>query len=267
MTCCVSDIIQAIEKLAPAELAAAWDNSGLQVGDGAWSVQLIWVALDPLPEVVSRACEANVDMLVTHHPLIFKPFRRLDMATPDGATIAWAVQHQLAIFSAHTNLDAVKGGTNDMLASKIGLKDVTSLDFSSDEGVHNLGRIGRLPKETTLMSLALQLKQTLGIDSLKIAGRSNLIIRNAFICSGSGSSLLPEFIRSGADVFISGDLKYHDARAIEAAGKGLVDIGHFASERVMIEVLSTQLSRLLKGSGKAIAVEPYLFEKDPFVMI
>ena len=181
--------------------------------------------------------------------------------------IAAAIQYHMAIYAAHTNLDAVQDGINDVLAAKIGIKDIAMLNLSPNEDVQNLGRIGFLPRETTLISFAREIKGKLGVAALKIAGEQNLTLRRAFICAGSGSSLLSEFLRSEADVFISGDIKYHDARAIEAAGKGLVDIGHFASEHVMVEELSRRIGQLLTAEETAVTVKPYLLEKDPFMVI
>jgi dinuclear metal center YbgI/SA1388 family protein len=267
MTCRVADVIQVIEKLAPVDLASSWDNVGLQVGTRAWPVQTIWVALDPIPEVVSNACEANVDMLVTHHPLIFKPLTAVDVATPEGAIIQLAIQHRMAIYAAHTNLDTVNDGINDMLALEIGLKNIAPLAASLKDGLQDFLRVGFLSEETTLMSFARNIKEILGVDSVRIAGNTDLKIKKAAVCCGSGSSLLSAFFISEADVFVSGDLKYHDARAIEGAGKGLVDIGHFASEHVMVEAFSKRLGQGLMDEGRSVRVEPYRFEKDPFVVV
>jgi dinuclear metal center YbgI/SA1388 family protein len=267
MECCVGDVADAIETLAPPDLAAAWDNAGLQVGNTAWPVHLIWVALDPLPEVVSSACKADVDLLVTHHPLLFRPLKRVDAATPQGAMIALALKSDMAIYAAHTNLDAAAGGINDMLASKIGLEEVGLYTETLTDNNQHLVRIGRLPKKKSLILLARELKKSLDVHALKIAGDPNLEVSKVFLCSGSGSSLLPEFMVSGMDVFISGDLKYHDARAIEMAGKGAVDIGHFASEHLMIEGFSDRLARLLRRRELDVTVTPYRHEKDPFVAL
>ena len=132
MTSTVSHIIAILNRLAPAHLAESWDNVGLQFGDGAWPVKKIEVALDPLPEVVAEACENDVDLLVTHHPLFFKPIKNIDCATPVGRIVSLAAANRLAIFSAHTNLDAVIGGVNDVLARMVGLDDYRPLSPQPD---------------------------------------------------------------------------------------------------------------------------------------
>ncbi|MGB8721116.1 MAG: Nif3-like dinuclear metal center hexameric protein, partial [Desulfobacterales bacterium] len=105
MTACVNDICHVMEAIAPARLAESWDNVGLQVGHRGWPVETVMVALDPLTAVVAAACRVGAGLLVTHHPLIFKPLERLDLETPLGAILDMALKHRLAIFAAHTNLD------------------------------------------------------------------------------------------------------------------------------------------------------------------
>ena len=197
MECCVGDVADAIETLAPPDLAAAWDNAGLQVGNTAWPVHLIWVALDPLPEVVSSACKADVDLLVTHHPLLFRPLKRVDAATPQGAMIALALKSDMAIYAAHTNLDAAAGGINDMLASKIGLKEVGLYTETLTDNNQHLVRIGRLPKKKSLILLARELKKSLDVHALKIAGDPNLEVSKVFLCSGSGGNIQKCFTMGG----------------------------------------------------------------------
>jgi dinuclear metal center YbgI/SA1388 family protein len=121
MTGTVAHIVRILDRLAPPRLAESWDNVGLQLGDPSWPVKKIWTALDPLPEVVAKACEQEVDVLVTHHPLFFKPIQRIDCGKPLGRIVEMALSRRLAIFSAHTNLDSVQGGVNDVLAGRMGL--------------------------------------------------------------------------------------------------------------------------------------------------
>ena len=130
----VADVIQIMEAIAPISLAEDWDNVGLQAGEKGWPVEKIWIALDPTPEVVSVACENKVDLLITHHPLIFSPLKMVDFSEPLGNIIRLAGNHKMAIFSAHTNLDNARNGLNDILAKKIGLKDTKVLKQTSSIG-------------------------------------------------------------------------------------------------------------------------------------
>jgi len=126
----VADIIEVMGVIAPTRLAEAWDNVGLQVGQMDWPVKTIWIALDPSPDVVSAACQKHIDLLITHHPLIFNPLRSIDFNSATGNSIRMAAQNQLAIFAAHTNFDSAAGGLNDTLARRIGLSNLKTLDKS-----------------------------------------------------------------------------------------------------------------------------------------
>ena len=117
----LADIIKIMETIAPRGFAEEWDNSGLQLGKKDWPIRSIWVALDPLPEVVAAASREDVDLLITHHPLIFRPLNSLDFSTPVGAIVRMATQHEVAVYSAHTNFDIVNKGLNDILAARIGI--------------------------------------------------------------------------------------------------------------------------------------------------
>jgi len=368
----IFDIIKAMETIAPIWLAEEWDNVGLQVGQKNWPVRTIWIALDPGPDVVNDACRNGVDLLITHHPLIFHPLRSINLNTAVGAIIQKAIQHQMSIFSAHTNLDNAIDGLNDVLARRIGIKNLKVLgkvgatenyklalyvpmayeqqilnaifetkageiglytccsfrnkgtgtyrpgssskpfagkvdeishadeirietvvrksDLNSviehvrknhpyetmaydiyplieNEDRQGSGRIGDLGESTKLISFARSIKENLGLNSLKIVGNPDLTVDTAAVCTGSGSSLINNFISSGAQVYISGDLRYHDARAVEDANLGLIDIGHFASEHLIVDVLADRLEKILSKDGFYVKVEAYGLENDPFMIL
>ncbi|MDP2643644.1 MAG: Nif3-like dinuclear metal center hexameric protein [Desulfobacterales bacterium] len=263
MTATIADITLAMEIIAPSCLAEEWDSIGLQVGRDDWPVQTIWVALDPLRPIVAAACTAGVDLLITHHPLIFTPLTSVDFNTNVGAIIQMASQNNLAIFCAHTNLDASRGGINEILATRIGLKNLESLDSEAENG-SGIGRIGDLDGGTDLLSFAKSVKENLHLNSINMAGAPDLPVERAAVCSGSGSGMLNLFLSSGAQVFVSGDLKYHDARTVEGANLGLIDIGHFASEHLIVESVAERLDQILAGSGFNVKVEAYRLETDPF---
>jgi len=275
------DIIRILDNLAPPSLAEEWDNSGLQLGNPAWPVNKIWVALDPTIQVVEAACAQEVDLLITHHPLIFKPLKALEFHTPLGAVINMATRHNLAIFTAHTNLDSAPGGLNDIFAHRIGLKDMEPLapggeveHFKQDiyhlishERRPGIGRMGHLDKAMDLISLARAIKEKMGLKSVKFVGDPHLSVKKVAVCTGSGSSLLSIFFASGAQVYISGDIKYHDARDVEAAHLGVIDIGHFASEHFIAVDLAARLGTIFTESGINAAIEACDIEIDPFKVL
>lgn len=372
MTACVDDICNLMETIAPARLAESWDNVGLQVGDRRWPVKTVWVALDPLAPVVAAACRAGVDLLITHHPLVFKPLKRIDLETQMGAIIQMALTHRLAIFSAHTNLDSANDGLNDLLARRIGLSSIGALspvdeppawkvvltvpeslqadackilqqenETSQMAGFHDgaggpvpeaprltltrigsldagqgsdalsegwrieavvsrrridgllkeftaalsgrvdweiiplaerksrlgLGRIGLLPAPMTLEALARQVKNRIPVETVRFAGEKDLVVKKVAVCTGSGSSLLEDFAGSGAEAYISGDLRYHDARWAEETGRGLIDLGHFASEHLVVGDLAERLQTVFDRRGLKVKAKAYDGESEPFKLI
>jgi len=269
----VKDIIGLMEDIAPGNLAEDWDNSGLQIGDRNWPVNKVLVALDPSPPVLQSACEKNADLLITHHPLMFKPLKNLILDTPLGKIIDLSVRHRLAIFSAHTNLDSVKGGLNDFFAEKIGLKNLSLLVSKDDsllypvENQHGIGRIGELELPVSLAVFSDKLKSEFGLSALKVSGPLEMTVKKIAVCTGSGSGLMKEFFATDADVYITGDLKFHDAKDAEMNSRGLIDVGHFASEAIMIDLIADRLNEKIKEKGLDICVEALKVEEDPFQYI
>ena len=193
-----------------------------------------------------------------------------------GSVIQAAAGHKLAIFAAHTNFDSAADGINDLLAFRVGLADLKVLkrgdhpceDSATDDiQKQGLGRVGELEETMELLPLALSIKKKLGLKYIKIAGKPDLPVRRVAVCSGSGSGLMKDFYSSGAQVFISGDLRYHDAREVEALNLGLIDMGHFASEYLAIEVLAKRLDKILTADGKDVKVEACRLENDPFLVL
>jgi GTP cyclohydrolase I len=271
--CCVADIVQLMERLAPSYLAEEWDNCGLQVGSVQWPVKKIWVALDPLPEVVRAAAAQRVDLVITHHPLLFRPLRSIDVQTPQGGIIETALTARTAIYSAHTNLDSAREGVNTILARTIGLKKLSPLVSNmvalqpSDPGRRlGMGRVGTLDAPLTLDALIARIKKRLNLSAVKVAGDLQIEVRRAAVCSGSGSSLLEAFLDTDAQVYISGDLHYHAARTVEDAGRALIDVGHFASEHLVIDALVDQVRDAIQDHGWRVSIEPCRLERDPFIL-
>lgn len=277
----VANIIQIMNELAPPLLAEEWDNVGLQIGDSRQKVRCIWIALDPSPEVVKAACQEKVDLLITHHPLIFKPLTSIDFDTPGGSIIKMATHHKLAIFSAHTNLDIVRHGVNDVLAKRLGLRNLAVLQpvkvgeqaktdvapLTGGEAEYGIGRTGSLAKASSLKSLVSMVKKRLKLNYVKVAGDLEMKVTRVAICSGSGSSLMQAFLASKAQAYISGDIHYHDAREAETANRAIIDIGHFPSEHLMIDALAQQLGKVISKHGIEAEIMACDIEKDPFKII
>ena len=268
----VNDIISVMESLAPQRLAESWDNSGLQCGNRTWPVKHIVVALDPSLSVVKTACEKKADLLITHHPLIFRALKNIVLDSPVGEILELSIRNRLAIFSAHTNLDSVKGGLNDIFAKKLRLENCRFLEPAIENaetaaGSHGLGRVGELSSSVNLGGLGETIKTTLGLARLKISGPLLMPVKKIAICTGSGSGLMKQFLSTDADVYISGDLKFHDAKDAETHHRALIDVGHFASEILMIPLIVGRLSDRFREKSIDVTVEGLAVETDPFQYI
>ncbi len=268
MTVTVRHIMGALEDVAPGRLAEEWDNVGLQLGHPAWPVDRILVALDPTPGVVTEAIRAGINLIVTHHPLIFRPLRQLDLSTASGTLLQRLIEGRVAVITAHTNLDSVQGGINDILCAMLDLTQVTVLQPAATDDPHcGLGRVGELVRAVPLKILTAAIKQGMGLSQIRYAGDPEHPIQRVAVCSGSGSSLLEVFLASSADVFVTGDVRYHDAREIEANGRGIIDIGHFESEQIIVPHLAERLSAELAAKGLQVSVAQATSEATPFKFV
>jgi dinuclear metal center YbgI/SA1388 family protein len=192
-----------------------------------------------------------------------------------------AAHHKLAIFSAHTNLDIVRDGVNDVLAQRLGLQNPTVLKpvqvgerakeeiaaLSGGEAEFGIGRIGSLAKAGSLNSLVSMVKKRLKLDFVKVAGDLEMKVTRVAICSGSGSGLMEAFLSSKAQAYISGDIHYHDALEANSLNRAIIDIGHFPSEHLMVDALARQLENVISKAGIEAEIVACTIEKDPFRII
>jgi len=228
----------------------------------------VLVALDAGSEVVGEAKELGCECLVTHHPLLFRPIQTLRTDSWPGSVIALAVVSGINIIAAHTNVDAARGGTNGQLKDLLGLEGVSPIEVDarlSDESQYiGIGLVGELPRELNMGELARQLSDSLDGAGIKMVGDPGKTVRRAAICTGSGASLIGDVVSAGADVYITGDIKYHDAKLAEECGLAILDVGHFASEKLVLEPIAALLaSKALEEGGKLESVVSRS-EKDPF---
>jgi dinuclear metal center YbgI/SA1388 family protein len=177
------------------------------------------------------------------------------------------------VYSAHTNFDSVSSGLNDIFADRIGLSNCHVLDDAKiikkeSERCHGIGRIGVLPQSVKLNQLATSLRQRMHLNAIRMAGDPDLVVTKVAICTGSGAGLLDKFISSDAQVYISGDIKYHDAISVIENGKGVIDVGHFASEQIMLDVVAKRLKKRIQAlTSPAIIGEACHLEEDPFTVL
>jgi dinuclear metal center YbgI/SA1388 family protein len=336
-------ICEVIEQWAPKYLAEEWDNVGLQVGDPQQHVKQLLVALNVTSDTIKQAKEVGAQMIVAHHPLIFRPLKKICADSVVGSIVIEAIRNGIAIYTAHTNLDSAKHGINDLLATKLGLdtteilsstyqeklvKIVVFVPAGYEDAVRNamaeagagwignysycsfqskgsgtflpraganpfigtqgtveeveeyrletiaresevkrivaamrkahpyeevaydayalendgehvgLGRIGKLPQPIPVTDLIAKVKGYLGCGYVRIVGDQDRMVNKIAVCGGSGAGFIGKAIAMGADVLITGDVKYHEAQEAVAQGLILLDAGHFATEQIVVPVLA-----------------------------
>lgn len=242
------DIIECMNEIAPICLAESWDNVGLLVGDKNSTVKKILVALDALNPVIDEAIAIGADLIITHHPIFLKGLSKINSDTLEGK-IYKLIKNNISVYSAHTNFDCAEGGTNDILAKLLSLQNIEILEqtytinVGSQTKIYGIGRIGLLDKQITLLEFSKFVKQKLGLDNLNIVGDLSKPIKKVALCTGSGSEYLNTAIAKKADVYISGDIKYHIANDAKEIGIALIDGTHYATENIAMPVLKDYLQQ------------------------
>lgn len=229
----VQQVYDFINECAPFETQVAYDNSGLLVGDPHAEVKGIHVALDVTERVIDEAMENGANLIVTHHPLMFSPVKRLVTDDYEARLIMRLLHEGISLISAHTNLDQAPGGINDVLAQRIGLTDVTGEGFV---------RAGSLPTPMTACELAKSIGGALG-DVVRVMGDPSVVISKIGMCSGSGADEWPAAAAMGAQAFLTGEAKHHIALEAADAGVVILEAGHHATEEPGIFALADALQK------------------------
>ena len=223
------EIIDSIESVAPRSAQEEWDNSGMQVGDTGREVSSVLLTTDITEDVVNEAIMHGCQLIISHHPLLFRGLKQVCGQTPQARVVEQAIKHNIAIYSAHTNLDSVEGGINTRLADKLGLQGVSGLVVSG------LGAIGKLPKPMNYLDFIAHVRDILQCTYVRYTRPAREQIQTVALCGGSGAEFISEAITQGADVYITADCKYHEFQ--DADGQiGLIDIDHWISERHAREI-------------------------------
>ena len=231
----VAELVELLEEMAPPQLAENWDNVGLMLGRQNKPVHKILLALDMTAETVAQALAFKADVLITHHPAIFKRLPQITDGNWQQELLLQLAEHGIAVYSAHTNLDCVSNGVNDSLVKRLGLTDDDIFDNSN-----GLGRIGYV-KNCSLDEFALMVKKALHADYV-VVGDAARQVHKVALCGGAGSDLIEEALRQNADTLLTGDVKYHDAQRAVFSGLNIVDAGHQCTEWPVLEDLADRLS-------------------------
>lgn len=233
----VRDIANAIEEFAPLRLQEDYDNAGLQVGDPMASVNAVMLCLDVTMEVLAEARKRQCDMIVSHHPLIFRGLKSLTGADETQRIVIEAMRSGVAIYSAHTNLDSAWNGVSHEMAHMLGMTGLQVLIPNGEDARTGLGVIGDVNPTPTLEFLR-KVKDKFGVKALRYSSQSKaIVVKRVALCGGAGASFIRDAMAAGADIYVTGDVKYHD---FASYGNDMViaDIGHYESELCSMKIFS-----------------------------
>ena len=235
----VKDIIRVIEEFAPLSLQEGWDNSGLCIGSPEDVVSSVLLGLDCTPELVDEAIACGADMIVTHHPLIFSGLKKISPDNPVGEAVIKAIKAGISIYAAHTSADKVIAGVSGAMAARLGLEDVQILDEDGDGT--GLGVVGDLAEPMTSDELIEFVKDRFGLKAMRTSRPLEGQISRIAMCGGSGGSLIGAAMKSGAQLYLSGDISYHNF--FTRKGFMIMDIGHYESEKEIVEILFSLIKK------------------------
>lgn len=255
-------VIELLEKQSPKSYACDWDNVGLLVGREDKEIQKIYIALDATDEAIEEAIANGADMLLTHHPMIFKGMKRVTQEDFIGRRIIRLIQNDMVYYAMHTNFDVM--GMADLAADYLGISDTRVLEITSvsETGEEGIGRYGSLKKEMTVRECCEEVKQAFSLENVKVFGDLERKVKTAAISPGSGRSVISNALQAGVDVLITGDIDHHEGIDAVAQKLMVIDAGHYGVEHIFIPYMEQYLKR--EAKELEIAVQPLTF---PFQII
>ncbi|PKM66142.1 MAG: Nif3-like dinuclear metal center hexameric protein [Firmicutes bacterium HGW-Firmicutes-2] len=240
----LSEIIKIIESIIPIEAIEPGDPSGIQIGQYHKDIKHIRVALEASIDVIEGAIKDKVDLLFVHHPLIYTPLQSICDDTVSGSKIYKLIRHDIALYVAHSNMDRATNGLNRYFGHKIGLENITEMSLD----IHGYILSGSLKKPMILKNYVASLGNQLSTPNLKYVGDDQKIIKKVAFVTGSGMSLLKEKMFEEVDVFLTGDLKYHDAMWVYESGYSVIDVTHYGSEIIVTDLMEALLEEHMDKS-------------------
>lgn len=247
------DVIKVLETKYPRLLAYDWDNVGLQVGSLNKKASVVLITLDVTKDVVREAVRLKADLIISHHPLIFKPVASIATDSPRGWMIDRLIKNDIALYAMHTNYDLAEGGMNDRLAALLGIREPKLLDETE-----RIGRYGAVDPDTT-SGFIRKVKERLGIASVRFIGSADKPVAIVGVSGGSGSNHVGQAKKQGCDLYITGDVTYHTALDCVAMGLNVLDVGHYA-EKIFKTAIYEELTAVFPAINFVISG----VETDPY---
>lgn len=253
-----SDVITILEQLAPESIACSWDNTGLLLGSREKEVRRIAVTLDVTDAVVEEALAWKADLIVSHHPLIFVPMKKITTDGMNGRRIWKLAGADIACYAMHTSFDSAPKGMAWLAASRLGLEEMEVLDDKMNdtdaEGVIRevgIGMVGNLPKPVPCSVFIRQVKEVFSIPAVSVYTASpEAMIQRVALCPGSGKDYIASAIKSGAQVYLTGDVGHHNGLDAREMGLTVIDASHYHMEKIFVPYVREYLQSNLEGAAK-----------------
>ena len=264
----MSELIAEIEVIAPRELEEDWDNCGMQINMGNTEVNRILIALEITKGVIAEAMMKEIDFIITHHPLLFQKIDVVDNNNITGNYVIDLIRAGISVYSAHTTFDDAFGGNNEYLADILGLSRIRRIKnkrqaMKGDSREFVIGRMGNFSEPITMEAACRLVEKALGINKgeLKTVGDPNKIISTVGLCTGAGGDTMNAAIKNGCDLFITGDIRHHEAQNAREKGICLIDAGHYGTEKIFSENFA---DKLRKNVGTKIQIIESEINTNPF---
>lgn len=268
----LSEIIRFLGEFAPLTLAESWDNVGLLIGDATRSANRILTCLTITPDVVEEAVALQVELIVSHHPLMFKPVQRLVASDLQGCMLLKLIEAGIAVYSPHTAFDSALDGINQQLAGGLGLHNIKPLRVMQklvgdamlpEDFVPGSGRYGDLPQDCSLGELCESTKKLLRVTRLQRVGEATQSVCRVGVACGAAAEFIPDALAAGCDVLLTGEARFHDCLRARDSGIALILPGHYATERPAVETLA----QVIRGQFLGTAVTASTREHDPIEIV
>jgi dinuclear metal center YbgI/SA1388 family protein len=264
----LAEIIEQFEKIAPLSLAEEWDNVGLLIGDPDAEVASALTCLTLTPDVAREAIDSGAKLVISHHPILFRPVQRITTANSEGRMLLDLIRAGVAVYSAHTAYDSARDGINQQLATALGLQNIAPIRpkavaavelNATPEAPLGSGRCGTLPKPLKVTDLLARVKNSLGLESLQFTGDEKSTVTKLGIACGSAAEFLRDAHRSGCQALLTGEARFHALLEARELGIALILAGHYATEKPAMEQFAVQIESACPG----LRVAPSLAEDDP----
>lgn len=243
------EILEVLNRMADVSYACGWDNVGLLAGRRDKEIHRVTVALDADDRAVEEAVQGGSELLLTHHPLLFSPVKRITDESLAGRRLLTLLRRDMCLISMHTNFDAAPGGMADLAADRLGLTKRAPLEVTGEgkEGPYGLGAVGMLPGEPVLLEkLCLQVKEAFGLQSVQLYAPDTVReVSRVAVCPGSGRDAIAQAIAARAQALITGDITYHYGVDAAAEGLAVIDAGHYGLEHIFIPYMEAYLKKQL----------------------